>query len=247
VGFAEEPNTASDEIDTDSCKGKDLVTVPVRLSRTSPHALPAIKKLVEETRRSLFYISNSPIFPFIKMMNDLPTTIFVPTGRFCEEDDIDDSEYSDDLDDLSLTKDIIREHARCAAVSATSADFTRRAPPRTVSAGSRSLARSPVQLMQAQHHPPRQVSPASVPREIVVEVPPTNPLEQKYRDGLKKLAKSMKESDMTRNVIKRQSKFTYRVIKGPGPFKQKDFFLSSRCEELESCRRQLMEMLQNGL
>uniref|UniRef100_A0A7S3PBK1 Uncharacterized protein n=1 Tax=Amphora coffeiformis TaxID=265554 RepID=A0A7S3PBK1_9STRA len=181
------------------------------------------------------------------MMSDLPTTIFVPTRSFCDEDDIDDTEYSDDMDDLSLTKDIIREHARCAAVSAASADFARRAPPRTVSAGSQSLARSPVQLTPARHLPPRQVSPPSVPREIVIEMPPANPLEQMYRDGLKKLAKSMKDSDMTRNVIKRQSKFTYRGTKSPGLFKQKDFFLSSRCEELESCRRQLMEMLQNGL
>ena len=180
------------------------------------------------------------------MLSDLPLTIFVPTGSFSEGDDIECSENSDE-DDLSLTKDIIREHARCAAVSASSAEFTRRAPPRTVSAGSQSLCRSPVQLTPAQHLPPRQVSPTSVPREIVIEMPPASPLEHMYREGLKKLAKSMKDSDMTRNVIKRQSKFTYRGAKSPGLFKQKDFFLSSRCEELESCRRQLAEMLHNGL
>lgn len=181
------------------------------------------------------------------MLSDLPTTIFVPTGNFSEDDDSTSSDCSDDLDDLSLTKDIMREHARCAAVSASSTEFTRRAPPRTVSAGSQSLRRASLQLTPAQKPPPRQVSPTSVPREIVIEAPPSDALEHMYREGLKKLAKSMKHSDMTRNLIKRQSKFTYRCPKTPALFRQKDFFLSSRCEELESCRRQLMDMLQNGI
>ena len=95
-----------------------------------------------------------------------------------------------------------------------------------------------------------------------------NPLDQMYREGLKKLARSMKHSDMTRNMIKRQSlsKFSYRTtsrgnssvaigintaVPAPPPtplylYKQKEFFLSSRCKEVEQCRRQLFDMIQES-
>jgi hypothetical protein len=86
-----------------------------------------------------------------------------------------------------------------------------------------------------------------VPREIAVEQTPVDPLELMYREGLKKLARSMKHSDMTRNVIKRQSKFSYRgMATSAAPqalLAQRDFFLSPRCEELEETRRQLMQMI----
>ena len=165
----------------------------------------------------------------------------------------------------------------------TSSESPRRAPLRTVSSDS---FRSPVHLMAtmtleptARHAPRRSSSfvvPASprspVPREITLEeqtqpsASAINPLDQMYREGLKKLARSMKHSDMTRNMIKRQSKlskFTYRragsgvgsstssaadlqvpVVVPPFLHKQKEFFLSSRCQEVEHCRRQLFDMIQ---
>lgn len=174
--------------------------------------------------------------------------------------------------------------------STSSESFQRRAPHRTVSSDS---FRTPVHLMASMtlvdaSHPrrvssscrmvpssPRQVvSPSQVPREITFEeqtqpsASAINPLDVMYKEGLKKLARSMKHSDMTRNMIKRQSKmskYSYRrsgsggVISQPAGslspsipppstplylHKQKEFFLSSRCEEVEHCRRQLFDMIQ---
>lgn len=165
----------------------------------------------------------------------------------------------------------------------------RRTPMRTLSSDS---FRSPVHLMATltldSSSPRRSLSIPSSPRLVSPgggcgaresicsstqqpSATAVNPLDQMYREGLKKLARSMKHSDMTRNMIKRQSlsKFSYRrgaggsgiggvggsigintaVAAPPTPLylhKQKEFFLSSRCKEVEHCRRQLFDMIQES-
>jgi hypothetical protein len=159
------------------------------------------------------------------MMQDLPTTIFVPSSVEGENDDLHDF---DDDDDLSLS----REYIKAANRGSSSRNINCSTPPLPVGHNVAS----------------RQVSPEPAPREIVItaahqQALSTSPIEYKYREGLKKLAKSMKHSDLTRSVIKRQSKYSYR---GSSSSAKKDFFLSSRCEEVEDCRRQILGMIQEA-
>jgi hypothetical protein len=165
------------------------------------------------------------------MMQDLPTTIFVPSSVDGENDYLDDF---DEDDDLSLSREYIKA-ANCGSSSRNGHCST---PP----------------LPLGHALVPRQVSPEPVPREIFVAASQqpalsTAPLEHKYREGLKKLAKSMKHSDLTRSVIKRQSKYSYRGSSSSTSFLsflKKDFFLSARCEEFEDCRRQILGMIQEA-
>ena len=63
----------------------------------------------------------------------------------------------------------------------------------------------------------------------------THCIKRQYRHSFKKLAKSMRQSDATRSMIKRQK----RLLK-----EDKDnFFSSPRCFELEAARRKLFNIL----
>lgn len=198
-------------------------------------------------------------------MDDLPTTIFVPNFSNEEQEEDDDDHIFVDADDndfldVHLDEDvpmttgyIVKEVVHGSPVSHDGSGSTLIEQHRR---------RTPVHLRQTtqqndydddtddddnvedeRYFLPR-VSPEAVPREITVEleVTPANPLEAMYREGLRKLAKSMKHSDLTRNAIKRQSKYSYRGST-TAAMRSKDFFLSSRCEEVESCRRQLLSMI----
>ena len=81
-------------------------------------------------------------------------------------------------------------------------------------------------------------------------------LQVQYQDGLRKLAKSMRHSDMTRSVIKRQRivapSFSFTSSHSGGSNNSQggaaqsmtqDFFLSHRCKELEDSRRKIFRML----
>lgn len=270
-------------------------------SRTST-VLPVINSLPDEIWLTRFELLHPPILfvvhSFISfilhssaMVNDLPTTIYVPTSFQDDKGFEDDCIISDD-DDLSLTREMVRSHCR-------KAPETRRGPPRTVSLESSRHSprrtystcsespraarvapmrtksgdsfRTPVNLMATmtldsrgsslpyQGHRMSPTQQFQVPREISMEeqtqpsAAALNPLDVMYREGLKKLARSMKHSDMTRSVIKRtSSKYSYRNGASPSitPFylqKQRDsFFHSSRCEEVEQTRRQLFDMIQGA-
>jgi hypothetical protein len=86
----------------------------------------------------------------------------------------------------------------------------------------------------------RQVSPSSVPPESfakgsfadasTTDGDYSQSLDYKYRQGLKKLATSMRHSDMTRNAIKRQCarrKFSYRDHPHHHPFGGTSYYNSS--------------------
>ena len=205
------------------------------------------------------------------MLSEVPTTIFVPNGNYFSEDDddhhiicdVEDDTVCSDDDDLSLTREMAREQQKQQQYYGRTAPDCRRAPLRTVSLESKQrgpcplrtisttstsescLRRTPFRTVSTEslRHSapvPRQVSPTCVPREIAVPVTmASSPLQDMYRQGLKKLAKSMQHSDMTRSAIKRQSKFSYRH----GATNRTDFFLSTRCQELEDCRRQVWKMI----
>lgn len=218
-----------------------------------------------------FELISSPILFSYTMFSDLPTTIFVPTSSLSEVDQAftaeEESLCSDD-DDLSLSREMIRERCRAAPES------RRQAPPRTISTSSESR-RAPLRTCSTasepvlRRTPPRTVSNDSIRRASLCrtdfplrQVSPSpamsqdasdqtsmrDPLDQMYREGLRKLAASMRHSDMTRNAIKRQcSKYSYRASRGSmtssALSRQQEFFLSSRCDELEQCRRQMLQIV----
>ena len=84
-------------------------------------------------------------------------------------------------------------------------------------------------------------------------------LQMQYQEGMRRLSKSMRHSDMTRSVIKRQRKiapslsFTSTRSRDssydgtskstPAVDHQQDFFLGPRCKELEDSRKNLLSML----
>lgn len=67
---------------------------------------------------------------------------------------------------------------------------------------------------------------------------PSQCIKRKYNHSFRKLVKSMRESDATRSMIKRQK----RLLKDDD---DDNFFASPRCSELEDSRRKLFKMLSN--
>jgi hypothetical protein len=112
---------------------------------------------------------------------------------------------------------------------------------------------TPLTHRQSSSMPPHRVSPE---RSMSCHSTDSSisALQVQYQDGLRKLAKSMRHSDMTRSVIKRQ-----RIVAPTLSFTSshsrdsnshagtqsltQDFFLSPRCKELEDSRRKIFRML----
>lgn len=93
---------------------------------------------------------------------------------------------------------------------------------------------------------PAKVSPQSAPvrgvrRAQSTPLPQMTELQRQYQQTVKKLAKSMRQSDATRRIVQRQ-----RSDDGSSFFVQdtsSDFFLSDRCRELEDDRKRLFRMI----
>jgi hypothetical protein len=72
-------------------------------------------------------------------------------------------------------------------------------------------------------------------------LPGVTELEKHYQDTLKKLAKSMQRSDLTRDVIKRQRKVTPSLSFESA--NREDFFASPRLKESEQSRKRLLNLI----
>jgi hypothetical protein len=71
-----------------------------------------------------------------------------------------------------------------------------------------------------------------------VPLPGLTELQMQYQNSLKKLAKSMQRSDVTRSVIKRQRKVTPSLSFESD--NAKDFFAGPRMQQLEQSRKRLL-------
>lgn len=74
-----------------------------------------------------------------------------------------------------------------------------------------------------------------------VYLPDMTELQMQYQRTLRKLATSMRRSDETRCIIKRQ-----RVSSSCGRFDESDFFASPREKAMEESRRKLYDMIRQG-
>jgi hypothetical protein len=63
-------------------------------------------------------------------------------------------------------------------------------------------------------------------------------LQRQYQHTLRKLAKSMRRSDATRSIVKRQKPLHFKEMSAA-----MNFFHSERCKELEDSRRQLLRFI----
>jgi hypothetical protein len=82
-----------------------------------------------------------------------------------------------------------------------------------------------------------EVSP-DAKRNEHVPLPGLTELQMQYQNSLKKLAKSMQRSDVTRSVIKRQRKVTPSLSFESD--NAKDFFAGPRMQQLEQSRKRLL-------
>jgi hypothetical protein len=97
-----------------------------------------------------------------------------------------------------------------------------------------SSPRSPVPKNQRSFDYSNEVSP---------DLPGLTELQMQYQDTLKKLAKSMRRSDATRSVIKRQRKVTPSLSFESD--NAKDFFASPNLQQLEQSRNDFLFLI-NG-
>jgi hypothetical protein len=81
----------------------------------------------------------------------------------------------------------------------------------------------------------RQITPDQKNEEI--QLPDLTDLQMQYQNTLKKLGKSMRRSDVTRSVIKRQRKFSPSLSFESDD--ETDFFASPRWQQLEQSRKRL--------
>jgi hypothetical protein len=82
-------------------------------------------------------------------------------------------------------------------------------------------------------------------------LPNAEELQRQYQHTLRKLAKSMRRSDATRSIVKRQKALHFKemsvAMRGrggdPSAMAVANFFQSERCKELEETRRQLLRFI----
>jgi hypothetical protein len=74
-----------------------------------------------------------------------------------------------------------------------------------------------------------------------IQLPDSAELQMQYQNTIKKLAKSMRRSDATRSVIKRQRKFSPSLSFESDD--ETDFFTSPRCQQLEQSRKRLFRVI----
>jgi hypothetical protein len=74
-----------------------------------------------------------------------------------------------------------------------------------------------------------------------VQLPDLTELQRQYQHTLHKLARSMRQSDATRSLIKRQKRMLSPTFSMPG--RDEDFFTSDRCARLEESRRKLFNAI----
>lgn len=77
--------------------------------------------------------------------------------------------------------------------------------------------------------------------------PDPHELQRQYQHTLRKLAKSMRRSDATRSIVKRQKSLTFKsvasAVREGRRASMYNFFQSERCKELEESRRQLLRFI----
>jgi hypothetical protein len=102
------------------------------------------------------------------------------------------------------------------------------------------LPQSPApQREQASFDFSSQITPDQKYEEI--QLPDSTELHMQYQNTLKKLAKSMRRSDATRSVIKRQRRCSPSLSVESDD--RTDYFTSPRCQELEQSRNRLFRII----
>jgi hypothetical protein len=75
-------------------------------------------------------------------------------------------------------------------------------------------------------------------KNLGIQLPDLTELQMQYQTTLKKLANSMRQSDATRSVLKRQREFSPSLsFESDG---ETDYFSSPRCRQLEQSRKRLL-------
>lgn len=92
------------------------------------------------------------------------------------------------------------------------------------------------------------VTPEPPQDEAITNSPPSLPkpdeLQRQYQQTLRKLAKSMRRSDATRSIVKRQKPLNFKATTLHSSSRAvSNFFQSERCKELEESRRQLLRFI----
>lgn len=93
------------------------------------------------------------------------------------------------------------------------------------------------------------VTPEPIQEDATATNPPSLPnleeLQRQYQQTLRKLAKSMRRSDATRSIVKRQKPLNFKgaLIAINSSRAESNFFQSERCKELEASRRQLLRFI----
>jgi hypothetical protein len=91
------------------------------------------------------------------------------------------------------------------------------------------------------------VTPEPPAEESAAAFPNPHELQRQYQHTLRKLAKSMRRSDATRSIVKRQKPMTFKSVASAMREGRRasmyNFFQSERCKELEESRRQLLRFI----
>jgi hypothetical protein len=155
----------------------------------------------------------------------LTMEIEIPASNACFDLSLDDDDNDDEDDDYRDPRSHI---SMCSIVSYNDYEYN--------------LPHSPApQRQQASFDFSSQITPDQKIEEI--QLPDSTELHMQYQNTLKKLAKSMRRSDATRSVIKRQRKFSPSLSFESDD--ETDFFTSPRCQQLEQSRKRLFRVI-NG-
>jgi hypothetical protein len=91
------------------------------------------------------------------------------------------------------------------------------------------------------------VTPEPPSEDSAASFPNPHELQRQYQHTLRKLAKSMRRSDATRSIVKRQKPMTFKgvasAVRQGRRASMYNFFQSERCKELEESRRQLLRFI----